>query len=67
MAYASAVSKMSDRGEVELSAFFWPSEVLQYLFIVIIVANHLFLAHFGRLEVREMLHKPISDDPNEVI
>ena len=39
----------------------------RYVFIVILVGNHLLLAHFGRQNLRQQLQKPISDDPNEVI
>jgi len=61
--YASAVSTMADRGEVDVSGFFWPSEMLQYFFILIMVLNHLLLAHFGQKELRGRLgNKPV---PNE--
>ena len=68
-AYASAVSKLADEGRVELSGLFWPSEMLQYVFILILVLNHLLLAHHGQQLVRERIHKPIPDDehPSEVL
>ena len=68
--YSSAVSKMAERGMVVLSNFFWPSEILQYVFILVMVLNHLLLAHHGRLELRARhVHKqlPRSDDPAEVL
>ena len=61
--YSSAVSRLVDSGRVEVSAFFWPTEILQYAFILVLVLNHLFLAQFGRQELRkQLMHNKVPNN-----
>lgn len=77
--YASAASEKADLGLVELSGWFWLAELAQYVFILILVLNHLLLAKYGREELRgHLMHSPVAreddrkfrsgrDDADEVL
>ena len=65
--YASAASSQAELGIVELSSWFWTVEMFQMFLILILVLNHLLMAHFGRTELREYMdgHTRISRDVDD--
>lgn len=65
--YGAAVSAAVNRGQIEVSGLFWPTEWLQYLFIAIMSLNHALLAHYGREQLSCEQHKPVPENDSPIL